>query len=88
MANVVVKAKDKVYIDEELRWKIAKIVGLPPRLVLRRKDRVEVIVNKNEKGLFIGRNGIVVRRLENEIGMPVRVLGVEESIDALSSLNI
>jgi len=85
MANTIVRTKkEKAYIDEDARWKIATIVGLPPRVVIRRKDRIDVIVNKSEKGLFIGRGGIVVRRLENELGAPVRIIGVDENIDIFS----
>jgi len=90
MANTVVRTKkEKAYIDEEVRWKIAVMVGLPPRIVIRRRDRIDVVVNKSEKGLFIGRNGAIVKRLESELGVPVRVIGVDEDVDIFSStLNI
>lgn len=88
MANAVVRIKkEKAYIDEEARWRIAKIVGIPPRLVIRRRDRIDVLVNKTEKGIFIGKGGVIVRRLESELGAPIRVIGVDEDVDALS-LNI
>jgi len=87
MANTLVRIEKrrKYIIDENAKWKITKIVGVPPRLVLTDRDKVLIYVNKSEVGLFIGRHGVTVKRLEEELGTSVKIIGVDEDVDILVS---
>jgi len=89
MANTIVRKREKYTFDHKYQEYVIKVLieefKLPvPRWILTNERRVVLVVDKNLQGLYIGKNGITVARIERRLGKRVIVVGANEDEDALS----